>query len=222
MRRTKAEAWETREAILDAAERVFLKNGVNQSTLAQIAQCAGVTRGAIYFHFKDKTDIYKSIVDRIRFPEEDLIERAARADTEVDPLDVLYHALVSCFHLFAEDERQQRVFTIINQRCEYVGELTDALGRLYELNTGIHQLFVRLMQACERRGMLSSDWTPDDAARALMAAMSGILGEWVRTEKAFDLVTVGTRSIRALIVSFRKSGVSQEQEENREPKVRVV
>lgn len=204
MRRTKAEAEETREAILEAAERTFLENGVNQSTLMQIAQCAGVTRGAIYFHFKDKADIYKSIVDRIRFPQEDLIEQAQAGD-QVNPLDVLFDAAISCLKMFVEDERQQRVFTIINQRCEYVGELSEVLDRLRQVNMRVHQLFVRLMQVGKRRKMLSPDWTPEDAARALIASMSGLLNEWVRTDKAFDLVDVGTKSTRALIASFRRN-----------------
>jgi AcrR family transcriptional regulator len=62
MRRTKAEAGATREAILDSAETVFLEHGVNRSTLNQIAEHAGVTRGAIYFHFKDKIELYQEVV----------------------------------------------------------------------------------------------------------------------------------------------------------------
>lgn len=203
MRRTKAEAGETREAILDAAEHTFLEYGVNQSTLMQIAQCAGVTRGAIYFHFKDKADIYKSLVDRIRFPQEDLIEQAQTGD-QINPLDVLLAAGISILNMFDEDERQQRVFTIVNQRCEYVGELSQAFDRLMEANTRMHQLFVRLLQLAKRRKMLSPDWTPEDASRALIATMTGLLNEWVRTDKAFNIVDVGTKSTLALIASFRR------------------
>ncbi len=54
MRRTKAEAAETREAILVAAEQVFLERGVKQYTIMEIACHACVTLGEIYFHFRDK------------------------------------------------------------------------------------------------------------------------------------------------------------------------
>jgi TetR/AcrR family transcriptional regulator, acrAB operon repressor len=209
MRRTKAEAEETREAILDAAEHVFLQNGVNQSTLMQIAESAGVTRGAIYFHFHDKADIYKSIVGRIRLPQEDLIDQV-QAGEQVDPFDVLLEAAISSLKIFVEDERQQRVFTIITQRCEYVGEMSAVLDRLRQVNTQVHQIFMQLLNVAQRRKMLSPDWTPDDAARALIASVSGLLDEWARTEKAFDLVAIGSKSTRALIESFRKpSGVDE-------------
>jgi TetR/AcrR family acrAB operon transcriptional repressor len=53
-RRTKEEAAATRESILDAAEQLFVKQGVSRTTLQHIATAAGVTRGAIYWHFNDK------------------------------------------------------------------------------------------------------------------------------------------------------------------------
>ena len=53
-RRTKEEALATRHALLDAAERVFGRRGVARTSLVEIAEEAGVTRGAVYWHFKDK------------------------------------------------------------------------------------------------------------------------------------------------------------------------
>jgi TetR/AcrR family acrAB operon transcriptional repressor len=50
-RKTKEEAQETRNAILDAAELVFQEHGVSHTSLAEIAAAAGVTRGAVYWHF---------------------------------------------------------------------------------------------------------------------------------------------------------------------------
>ena len=62
VRRTKEEAQETRNSILDAAERVFFEKGVSRTSLADIAQAAGVTRGAIYWHFAHKSDlVYRNV-----------------------------------------------------------------------------------------------------------------------------------------------------------------
>jgi AcrR family transcriptional regulator len=58
MRRTRAEAEQTREAILAAAIEVFLERGVSRATFDQIARAAGVTRGAVYWHFRDKQEIF--------------------------------------------------------------------------------------------------------------------------------------------------------------------
>jgi TetR/AcrR family acrAB operon transcriptional repressor len=43
------------------AMRLFSQQGVSSTSLAQIAQAAGVTRGAIYWHFKDKSDLFSEI-----------------------------------------------------------------------------------------------------------------------------------------------------------------
>jgi AcrR family transcriptional regulator len=53
-RRTKEAAAITREHLLDAAERVFRERGVAGSTLGEVAAKAGMTRGAVYWHFRDK------------------------------------------------------------------------------------------------------------------------------------------------------------------------
>jgi len=60
-RKTKQQAQETRQHILDVALRLFSRQGVSATSLADIAQAAGVTRGAIYWHFKNKSDLFSEI-----------------------------------------------------------------------------------------------------------------------------------------------------------------
>ncbi|QND54714.1 TetR family transcriptional regulator (plasmid) [Phyllobacterium sp. 628] len=206
MRRTKAEAGETREAILDSAETVFLEHGVNQSTLNQIAEHAGVTRGAIYFHFKDKLQLYQDVVERVRLPQDDLLAKAFHCENS-DPLDVALDAGIFCLENFAGDQRKQRVFTIITQRCEYVGEMAQVLQRLSALNEEVQQMLLRLTRLARKRGVLSPQWEPEIAARALQSTMSGLLFEWMRLEKSFDLVAAGSQTMTAIVDSLRKKAI---------------
>lgn len=203
MRRTKAEASETREAILDAAEHAFLKKGVSKTSLNDIAERAGVTRGAIYFHFRDKPAIYNAIIDRIRFPQEQLIAEVSRNDS-VNPIDVLEKSACSCLERFAEDEHQQRVMTIITLRCEYVDEFSQMMSRLRDAHDSMLNLFTRMLYVAQSRDMLADDWTPQDAARVLVCVVGGILHEWLNSAKSFDLEKLGTRLILSQTKSFRK------------------
>ena len=57
-RRTKEDAAATRQQILDSAERVFAAKGVAHSTMADIAADAGVSRGAVYWHFDSKNAVF--------------------------------------------------------------------------------------------------------------------------------------------------------------------
>ena len=61
LRRTKQDAMQTREAILDAAETLFYEQGVAGTTLSHIAASAGLTRGAIYWHFSNKLELFRAM-----------------------------------------------------------------------------------------------------------------------------------------------------------------
>ena len=67
-RRTKADAQTTRNNLLDAAEQLFLSRGVSHTSLNDIATAAGTTRGAIYWHFKDKADLFNAMMERVTLP----------------------------------------------------------------------------------------------------------------------------------------------------------
>ena len=53
----------TRELMLDAAEEIFIRDGYEKAALADIAQTAGKTRGAIYSHFKDKEEMFLALIE---------------------------------------------------------------------------------------------------------------------------------------------------------------
>jgi AcrR family transcriptional regulator len=54
---------ETRELLLHAAEKIFVRDGYEGAELGEIAALAGRTKGAIYAHFKSKEDIFLALVE---------------------------------------------------------------------------------------------------------------------------------------------------------------
>lgn len=64
MRRTKEDALQTRCQLLQAAKALFNEKGFSRTTLAEIAEKAGLTRGAAYWHFKSKDEIFITIVEQ--------------------------------------------------------------------------------------------------------------------------------------------------------------
>lgn len=72
MRRTKEDSEKTRTAILLAAEELFLEKGVSHTSLEQIARAAGVTRGAVYWHFQNKAHLFNEMLNQVRLPPEQL------------------------------------------------------------------------------------------------------------------------------------------------------
>jgi AcrR family transcriptional regulator len=64
-RRTQAERrHETREEILAAASRVFARNGFHGTSLDAVAEGAGFSRGAVYYNFADKEELFLELLDR--------------------------------------------------------------------------------------------------------------------------------------------------------------
>jgi AcrR family transcriptional regulator len=89
---TKAEQSEiTRQALIDAARRLFAERGFADTPTEAIVQAAGVTRGALYHHFEDKTELFAAVFERI---EQEVVARLAdRAPTSADPLTVLQRGI---------------------------------------------------------------------------------------------------------------------------------
>ncbi|XPE23014.1 TetR family transcriptional regulator [Shigella sonnei] len=60
-KRTKAEALKTRQELIETAIAQFAQHGVSKTTLNDIADTANVTRGAIYWHFENKTQLFNEM-----------------------------------------------------------------------------------------------------------------------------------------------------------------
>ena len=80
MRRTKAEAEETRQTILRIALEVMVERGYSGAVLEEIAERAGLTRGAIYWHFTGKEAIYLELVDQMHTLITGVIDSALQAE----------------------------------------------------------------------------------------------------------------------------------------------
>ena len=80
----KAEQFEqTRAVLLDVARRLFAERGYADAGTEEVVQRAGVTRGALYYHFRDKRDLFRAVVEDLQ--QEVLARVQQAAATEADP-----------------------------------------------------------------------------------------------------------------------------------------
>ncbi|RUP33058.1 MAG: TetR family transcriptional regulator [Curvibacter sp.] len=68
MKRSRAAALQTREAILAGALQAFARHGVGRATFQHVAGFAGVTRGAVYWHFTDRASLVREVFRGLRWP----------------------------------------------------------------------------------------------------------------------------------------------------------
>ena len=127
-RKTKEDAIATRNSLIDAAENVFLDKGVSRASLSDIAHAAGATRGAIYWHFKDKVDLFGAMMERVTLPLEQGYSEI-ECSTCPDPVQRLRAVMALVLRTVASDERTRRVFEIAIYKVEYVAELSGVRDR---------------------------------------------------------------------------------------------
>ena len=178
VRRTRDEAAETRNGILDAAERVFSKRGVSHTSLEDIAKAAGVTRGAIYWHFKNKSELFAAMVNRVSLPIEDIVARSAHDDAG-DPLALLREAAVGALKRTATDPQCQRVFDIVTNKCEYLEEMADVKERISHIKCGCVEQTEKTIRNAIKRGQLPKNLDAKLAAVGLDAMIYGLISNWL-------------------------------------------
>ena len=201
-RRTKEAAANTREQLLDAAERVFRASGVSGSTLAQVAADAGVTRGALYWHFRDKADLYAAMCARATLPLETMFERAG-ATSHADPLATLRELALAALARLACDPRAQAVFDVMFHKSERTANVAPMAERERRERCDCLLHVERVLAQAVDRGQLPPDTDTALAARAMHAYIEGIMDQWVLDPAAFDLAAVAPALIDSMLAGLR-------------------
>jgi TetR/AcrR family acrAB operon transcriptional repressor len=177
-RRTKAAAQETRSRILDTAEQVFLAQGVSHTTLEDLAAAAGVTRGAIYWHFRNKADLFDAMLQRVTLPMEQLAARAGDNNAN-DPLASVRSCALNVLERLTSDPQCQRVFEICCHKVEYVDEMLQVRARHIECRSECLAHIERGLRNAAKKGLLAPSVDPRLAAIGLHALVDGLIVNWV-------------------------------------------
>ena len=185
-RKTKQQALETRQHILDVAMRLFSQQGVSATSLAQIAQAAGVTRGAIYWHFKDKSDLFGEIWELSESSISDL-ESEYRAKFPHDPLSVLREILVYILEATVVEERRRLMMEIIFHKCEFVGEMAVVQQAQRDLCLESYDRIEQVLTECMQAKMLPATLLTRRAAILMRSYISGLMENWLFAPESFDL-----------------------------------
>ncbi len=218
-RRTKEEALATRHRLLDAAELLFQAQGVSQTSLQQIAQQAGATRGAIYWHFKDKADLFNAMMERVILPLEAGPRAAAAAGINDDPLGEIEEGMVHALTLMATDPQVRRVFDVATHKVEYTHDMASVQQRHLDARNACVADFEKALRTAARRDHIKLPVPGHVAAQGLHALISGLIQNWLLDPEAFDLVPTGRRTFRVYLAGLgfvsrnSKAGIGNEADE---------
>jgi TetR/AcrR family acrAB operon transcriptional repressor len=182
VRKTKEDAELTRKEIVNAARAVFLARGVSKSTLEHIASQANVTRGAVYWHFKNKAEIFHAIREQVFLP---LIDRmddtlAIASDSSQNPLDQIEASLCHTIHELNDNIEMREIYEIMMIKCEYVDEFALVLHQILNNCSSLIEKIEVAYERAQSQNLLASKLTPRALALDTHLFFGGLLHMWIK------------------------------------------
>lgn len=177
---------DTRERIIASAARVFGQKGFQRASLDQVAADAGLTKGAIYWHFKSKNDLYFALLDS-RFQRDTSTMRGsvaemAAASGNTSVVKLMAAAFSSGLQQATTDPDWPRLFVeVMGQSRE--PEVRDRIAQFYEQGWEFVGRMVRDMQAA---GLVRHDIDPDMMATFWFALGDGLVLAWLSQPDRID------------------------------------
>ena len=189
VRKTKEDALATRSSILEAAAMLFAQRGVSGTTLQHIATAAGVTRGAIYWHFEDKGAMFNAMMECAAMPLEAAMQLLDQPDS-ADPLRDLRQYAECVFRLTVEDPKARRTFEIATLKMEYTDEMTVVRERRTLNQADWIRRAESRVRIGIRQGQVKADANPKAVALGLWVLVEGLIRNWLMGPE-FNLVKMG-------------------------------
>ncbi|MFB9948709.1 TetR/AcrR family transcriptional regulator [Rhizobium puerariae] len=201
VRRTKEQAAETGRNVLLAAERLFLDKGYDNVSLEEVATLAGVTRGAVHWHFKNKQGLILALRDEGQEPfrklADDLTSSVGAASLE--KLDKLISEM---FARLEHDARQRGLFRVMLRLDIALADQSQDSGSSF--HDEMANIILRILRAIERDSGLSPPWTPEKAASMLTATMLGLIVEWSLGQRNHRLSPDRANLIKMMLSSWER------------------
>ncbi|MBD8636067.1 MULTISPECIES: TetR family transcriptional regulator [unclassified Stenotrophomonas] len=214
-RKTKEETQATREGILDAAEVCFHEHGVARTTLEMIGARAGYTRGAVYWHFKNKIDVLAAVIERVRLPFMQELDRAATESRDTPVLD-LRSVILGSLNDLAADPRLRNTMEIMLRSDTSADSKVLADLQQAGFRDGLERM-ARALRRAEQLGQLKAGANPEVAARMLHATVLGVLHGAMVEPDLMDIRRDGMLALDMTLSAYVRDGVFQTGSEPNPP-----
>lgn len=185
MRRTKEDAEKTRLKIIEAALTLFSRNGYSNTTLAMIGTEAGFSRGPIYWHFKNKDDLFEAVLAYSQEPLEQLVAQARSVG--LSPLERIDGFVRSWFALLVEDAWFRQSFEILLNKTELTEAMQTTLERERRLTGSMIETLEALVCSAQEQGQIPQGQAAAQLALMIYTQLMGVTQTWLFAPSLFDL-----------------------------------
>lgn len=200
MRRTKTEALKTKEYLMLAALDTFYQKGIARTSLNEIAQAAGVTRGALYWHFKNKEDLFDALFQRIC----DDIESCMKEDSNNTiitnrPGQAFRLTLTRFFERLQHNELHYKFHSILFLKCEHTDQNEAVIAIAKKHQSLWREKIVAVLTDAVQQKALADNLDIDMAVIFIKSSLDGLIWRWLSSGQGFDLAQTAPRMIEIII-----------------------
>lgn len=171
-RKTKEEAEKTRKGILKATLDLIYENGYSATNLNDIAERLGMTRGAVYWHFKNKLDLFYSLISEIEGEIDDLLTERAKKVNSLNDLEAFFRYYAE---LMISNDRMFKYLTVLTLKIEWNEELAKVVKLFRKQLEELDKFCVYSLKTAERKKELRPGIDKTLTAKSIVALVDGCL-----------------------------------------------
>ncbi|WP_310608240.1 TetR family transcriptional regulator [Buttiauxella brennerae] len=202
-RKTKLEALKTRQHLIDVAITLFAKNGVSTTTLADIADAAGMTRGAIYWHFDSKVSLFNEIWNTQTCISQE-IRKKLKSQIPDDDFQLLREIFIETLKAISSDHRQYELLQILYHTCEFSGEMYSE-REIRERFWFNRERMSKILRSCISKGKIPLNTNIDLTITIIHGYFSGIIKNWLMQPENLNLYEQAPDVVDNLFLILKKS-----------------
>lgn len=198
MRRTKTEALKTKEYLMLAALDTFYQKGIARTSLNEIAQAAGVTRGALYWHFKNKEDLFDALFQRICDDIESCIKEDSNNNNE-QAWSSFRLTLTRFFERLKHNELHYKFHSILFLKCEHTEQNETVIAIAKKHQALWREKIVAVLTDAVQQKALADNLDIDMVVIFIKSSLDGLIWRWLSSGQGFDLAQTAPRMIEIII-----------------------
>jgi len=187
-KKTKQEAERTYHALLDAATLLFIRQGVASTTLSNIASEAGMTRGAIYWHFDNKDAVIQALWERNANKLHQGFSEILENITLPRPAQSFRSAIKNMIHSIITEPELGQIVRIVIHNVEFTDEKTELQSFLSSKKEAMYSAMESAFTALKKHQALRVDLPPELLAQSLMSYLHGLIHSYLSpVQRKLDL-----------------------------------
>jgi len=203
-RRTKEEAEKTYHTLLEAAAEQFTMHGVAATTLNDIAQAAGVTRGALYWHFKGKEDIIRALWENYAVGPVKDFEGQLKNLPHVNTVQIFKGILLNFFQEIEKSRQLSLAFRIIINNMEVTDDESDLLNFMNDEKKRVIDVFCAAFTALKEKDVVRDCLEADRLAFTFLCISMGLMDQYFDPRVDIDLSDYGREIIDIFFIGILK------------------